>query len=97
MFKIIIVSLGFLLITGCAAYGVIDNAPLTESVSAESYSMVPLVFHPIVIENYYDCKTAGKPDWMVSATKRMANDPDMSQSGVVSNSAQLSRLLSVST
>ena len=33
------VSLGLLLLSGCAAYGVIDNAPLSESVSAESYSI----------------------------------------------------------
>ena len=39
MFKLLTVSLGLLLLSGCAAYGVIDNAPLSESVSAESYSI----------------------------------------------------------
>ena len=55
----------------------IASFPVARAVTASS--AVPLVFHPIVIKNYYDCKTAGKPDWMVSAAKRMANDPDMSQ------------------
>lgn len=29
-----------LLLSGCASYGVIDNAPLTESTSTDSYSIV---------------------------------------------------------
>jgi NTE family protein len=55
----------------------ISSFPVARAVTASS--AVPLVFHPIVVENYYDCKTTGKPDWMVAAAKRMANDPDMAQ------------------
>ena len=40
MSKLLTVSLGLLLLSGCAAYGVIDNAPLTESTSAEPYSII---------------------------------------------------------
>jgi NTE family protein len=36
MFRLLTVSLGLLLLSGCAAYGVIDNAPLTESTATDS-------------------------------------------------------------
>ena len=55
----------------------INSFPVSRAVTASS--AVPLVFHPIVVENYYDCKTAGKPDWLVAAAERMDNDPDMAQ------------------
>ena len=40
-------------------------------------SAVPLVFNPVVVENYHDCKTAGKPGWMTDAAKRVAGDPEL--------------------
>ena len=55
----------------------ITSFPVARAVTASS--AVPLVFHPIVVKNYHDCKTTGKPDWMVAAAKRMANDPEMTQ------------------
>ena len=55
----------------------IASFPVARAVTASS--AVPLVFHPIVVKNYHDCKTTGKPDWMVVAAKRLAHDPDMSQ------------------
>jgi len=53
----------------------IASFPVARAVTASS--AVPLVFHPIVVKNYHDCKTTGKPDWMVAAAKRLAHDPDM--------------------
>jgi NTE family protein len=55
----------------------IASFPVARAVTASS--AVPLVFDPIVVKNYHDCKTTGKPDWMVAAAKRLAHDPDMSQ------------------
>jgi NTE family protein len=55
----------------------IASFPVARAVTASS--AVPLVFHPIVVKNYHDCKATGKPDWMVAAEKRMANDPEMTQ------------------
>ena len=39
MLKLLAGCFGILLLAGCASYGVIDNDPLTESTSAESYSI----------------------------------------------------------
>ena len=33
---------------------------------------------PIVVENYHDCKRAGKPEWMTAAAKRLADNPELS-------------------
>ena len=54
----------------------INSFPVARAVAASS--AVPLVFHPVVVENYHDCKSAGKPEWMVAAAKRLANNPDLS-------------------
>lgn len=53
----------------------LSSFPVSRAVTASS--AVPLVFNPIVVKNYHDCKTAGKPDWLMAAAKRLANDPDM--------------------
>jgi NTE family protein len=55
----------------------IASFPVARAVTASS--AVPLVFNPILVENHHDCKTTGKPDWMVAAKKRLANNPDMAQ------------------
>lgn len=53
----------------------ISSFSVARAVAASS--AVPLVFHPVVLENYHDCKAAGKPDWMIAAAKRSANDQEM--------------------
>ena len=55
----------------------INDFPVSRAVTASS--AVPLVFHPVVVENYHDCKTGGKPEWMTAAAKRLAGDPEMTQ------------------
>jgi NTE family protein len=37
-------------------------------------SAVPILFNPVVVENYPDCKET-KPDWLVAAEKRASGDP----------------------
>ena len=54
-----------------------DIASFSVARAVTASSAVPLVFHPIVLKNYYDCKAAGKPGWMTAAAKRLANDHDM--------------------
>ena len=54
----------------------INSFPVARAVTASS--AVPLVFNPVVVENYHDCKAAGKPEWMVAAAKRLADNPDLS-------------------
>ena len=53
----------------------IASFPVARAVTASS--AVPLVFLPIVVKNYHDCKTTEKPDWMVAAAKRHAHNPEM--------------------
>ena len=53
----------------------IASFPVARAVTASS--AVPLVFPPIVVENYHDCKSAGIPDWLTEAKIRQANDHDM--------------------
>ena len=55
----------------------INSFPVSRAVTAST--AVPIMFHPIVVEIYHDCKTAGKPEWLTAAQKRLADDPDMSQ------------------
>ena len=37
--KLFTIGFGLLLLSGCASYGVIDNAPLTESTATDAYSI----------------------------------------------------------
>ena len=53
----------------------ITSFPVARAVTASS--AVPLVFHPIVVKNYPECKAAGKPEWMLEAAKRVAGDPEL--------------------
>ena len=53
----------------------ISSFSVARAVTASS--AVPIVFHPVVVEDYYDCKTAGKPGWMLAAVKHVAGDPEL--------------------
>ena len=55
----------------------IASYPVARAVTASS--AVPLMFHPIVIENYHDCKSTGKPEWLTAAAKRLAANPDLTE------------------
>ena len=55
----------------------INSFPVSRAVTASS--AVPIVFHPIVVEIYHDCKSAGRPEWLTAAQKRLADDPEMTQ------------------
>lgn len=55
----------------------IASYPVARAVTASS--AVPLMFHPIVVENYHDCKSAGKPEWLTAAAKRLASNPDLKE------------------
>jgi NTE family protein len=53
----------------------IASFPVARAVTASS--AVPLVFNPVVVENYHDCKLAGKPEWMLAAEKRLLDNPEL--------------------
>jgi len=48
--------------------------PVARAVTASS--AVPVVFNPVVVENYSGCDIT-KPDWLVEAEKRMEEDPEL--------------------
>jgi NTE family protein len=52
----------------------ISNYPVARAVTASS--AVPVLFEPVVVENYQDCKQE-KPAWLFAAEKRAAGDPEM--------------------
>jgi NTE family protein len=54
----------------------INTFPIARAVAASS--AVPLLFNPVVLENYSDCKSK-KPDWMLAAQKRSAGNPELTQ------------------
>jgi NTE family protein len=54
----------------------ISTYPVARAVTASS--AVPVVFNPVVLENYSSCKSQ-KPEWLLAAKKRAANDPELSQ------------------
>ena len=54
----------------------ISNYPVARAVAASS--AVPVLFNPVVLENYRSCK-GQKPEWLLAAKKRAANDPELSQ------------------
>jgi NTE family protein len=53
----------------------INSFPVARAVTASS--AVPLVFQPVVIKNYDDCKRAGKPGWLTAAAKRVADNAEL--------------------
>jgi len=52
----------------------ISDFPVARAVTASS--AVPVLFEPVVVENYQDCKEE-KPAWLLAAEKRAAGDPEM--------------------
>ncbi|HBH36239.1 MAG TPA: patatin, partial [Gammaproteobacteria bacterium] len=54
----------------------ISTYPVARAVTASS--AVPLLFNPVVLENYRSCKRE-KPKWLLAAKKRAANDPQLAE------------------
>ena len=54
----------------------ISSFPVARAVTASS--AVPVLFNPVVVRNYPDCKQ-GEPAWLVAAERRAKGDPDMSE------------------
>ncbi len=54
----------------------ISDYPVARAVTASS--AVPVLFNPVVVENYQDGKTA-KPTWLLATEKRAVGDPEMTQ------------------
>lgn len=54
----------------------IASFPVARAVTASS--AVPVLFDPVVVRNYKDCKTS-KPEWLLAAEKRAANNPQLTQ------------------
>jgi NTE family protein len=55
----------------------LSTFPVARAVAASS--AVPVLFDPVVVENYRDCTTRGKPAWMVNSEKLAANNPRLDQ------------------
>jgi len=47
----------------------LSSFPVARAVAASS--AVPLLFNPVVVKDYHDCK----PDWLVNSAERAANNP----------------------
>lgn len=54
----------------------LSNFPVARAVTASS--AVPLVFLPVVLENYKDCG-AHDQQWLLTARKRAGSDPQQDQ------------------
>lgn len=54
----------------------IASFPIARAVTASS--AVPVLFNPVVVRNYRDCKQ-GVPEWLVLAEHRAKGDPDMGE------------------
>ncbi len=54
----------------------ISTFPVARAVTASS--AVPVLFNPVVLENYQSCK-GQKPDWLLAAEKRTVKDPQEEQ------------------
>lgn len=54
----------------------ISSFPLARAVTASS--AVPVLFNPVVVENYQDCKQT-MPGWLTSAAKRAKGDVQLSE------------------
>jgi len=54
----------------------LSSYPVARAVTASS--AVPVLFNPVVVENYQDCKKT-KPDWLVAVEKFAASDPELVQ------------------
>jgi len=54
----------------------IASFPVARAVTASS--AVPVLFDPVVVRNYKECKTS-KTEWLLAAEKRAANNPQLTQ------------------
>ena len=54
----------------------LSSFPVARAVTASS--AVPVLFDPVVLENYRDCKD-GKPPWLEAAERRSSKDPQLTQ------------------
>ena len=52
----------------------ISDFPVARAVAASS--AVPVLFHPVVLENFQDCKQT-TPQWLEAAAKRAAGNPEL--------------------
>jgi NTE family protein len=55
----------------------INSFPVAQAVAASS--AVPLLFHPVVLEDYHDCKSAGLPEWIEVSKKHQALNPEVAE------------------
>ena len=53
----------------------ISTYPVARAVTASS--AVPILFNPIVVKNYTDCKSEGEPQWLTDAMERAKGDPQL--------------------
>jgi NTE family protein len=53
----------------------ISTFPVARAVTASS--AVPILFNPIVVKNYTDCKSEGEPQWLTDAMERAKGDPQL--------------------
>jgi NTE family protein len=54
----------------------LSSYPVARAVTASS--AVPILFKPVVVENYQDCKET-MPEWLVAAEKRASENPELAQ------------------
>jgi len=54
----------------------LSSFPVARAVTASS--AVPVLFNPVVVENYQDCKKT-LPEWLSAAENRVAGDPQLAQ------------------
>lgn len=55
----------------------INSYPVARAVTASS--AVPLVFNPVVLEDYKDCAEKRKPEWEDIPAERIAGNPELAQ------------------
>ena len=55
----------------------ISTFPVARAVTASS--AVPVLFNPVVLQNYPDCKDGERPEWLVAAEARAQGNPDIRQ------------------
>lgn len=56
-----------------------DIASYSIARAVTASSAVPVLFHPVVLRNYDDCKSEGLPAWLQQALQRSKDDPQLSQ------------------
>ena len=54
----------------------LSSFPVSRAVTASS--AVPVLFNPVVVENYHDCKET-RSGWLAAAEKRASKDPELAQ------------------